>query len=99
MAMAYTVETATGAIKVVTDQTEIRHGDCVVVEEAGGKANIRRTSPDVCDPAAQDVVAGLHDEFVEEAEECLAAREQVLAAETDAELDRAIMKAQILCEG
>jgi len=33
MGMMYTVEIAGGVIKVVTDQTEIHMGDCVVVEE------------------------------------------------------------------
>ena len=54
MGMMYTVETAGGAIKVVTDQTEIHMGDCVMVEETSQGANIRRADPAVCNPAAAD---------------------------------------------
>ena len=99
MGMMYTVETAGGAIKVVTDQTEIHMGDCVMVEETSKGANIRRADPAVCDPAAADVDAELQEEFQEEAAECAAAKVELSAAKTDAELDRALMKIDILCNG
>ncbi len=97
MGMMYTVEIASGSIKVVTDQTEIHMGDCVVVEETSQGANVRRVNSEVCDPAAADVVAELQDEFIEEAEECAMARKELAAAKTDAEFDRALMKVDILC--
>jgi len=97
--MMYTVETAGGAIKVVTDQTEIHMGDCVMVEETSKGANIRRADPTVCMPAAADVDAELQEEFQEEAAECAAAKAELSAAKTDAELDRALMKIDILCNG
>jgi outer membrane lipoprotein SlyB len=97
MGMMYTVEIAGGAVKVVTDQTEIHMGDCVVVEETSQGTNLRRVNPEVCDPAAAEVVAELQDEFVEEAEECAMARKEFAAAKTDAEFDRALMKVDILC--
>jgi hypothetical protein len=81
----------------VTDQVEIHMGDCVVVEMANDRANIRRVNPEVCDPAAAEVVKELEQEFVEEAEECAAARAELAAAKTDAEFDRALMKIDILC--
>jgi len=99
MGMMYTVEIASGVIKVVTDQTEIHMGDCVVVEETSQGANIRRVNREVCDPAAAEVVAELEDEFLEEAAECAAARAELAAAKTDAEFDRALMKVDILCNG
>ena len=99
MGMMYTVETAGGAIKVVTDQTEIHMGDCVMVEETSQGANIRRADPVVCAPDATEAVADLQDEFQEEAEECAAAKTELAAAKTDAELDRALMKVDILCNG
>ena len=99
MGMMYTVEIAGGAVKVVTDQTEIHMGDCVVVEETSQGTNLRRVNPEVCDPAAAEVVAELQDEFVEEAEECAMARKELAAAKTDAEFDRALMKLDILCNG
>ena len=97
MGMMYTVEIADGAIKVVTDQMEIHMGDCVVVEETSQGTNIRRVNREVCDPAAADVVADLQEEFVEEAEECAAAKTELSNAKTDAEFDRALMKVDILC--
>jgi outer membrane lipoprotein SlyB len=99
MGMMYTVEITGGAVKVVTDQTEIHMGDCVVVEETSQGTNLRRVNPEVCDPAAAEVVAELQDEFVEEAEECAMARKELAAAKTDAEFDRALMKLDILCNG
>ena len=97
MGMMYTVETASGATKVVTDQTEIHMGDCVVVETVNGRANVRRVNREVCDPAAQEVVEELSQEFREEAAECASARSELAAAKTDAEFDRALMKIDILC--
>jgi len=99
MGMMYTVEIAGGAIKVVTDQTEIHMGDCVVVEETGQGANVRRVNPEVCNPAAADVVQELEGEFQEEAAECAAARKELADSKTDAEFDRALMKVDILCNG
>ena len=99
MGMMYTVETAGGAIKIVTDQTEIHIGDCVMVEETGQGANIRRADPAVCMQDSKDVVADLQDEFQEEAAECAAAKKELAAAKTDAEVDRALMKVDILCNG
>jgi hypothetical protein len=97
MGMMYTVEVAGGAVKVVTDQLEIHMGDCVVIEDTSQGTNIRRVNPEVCDPAAAEVVADLQDEFEEEAEECSAAKKELSAAKTDAEVDRALMKVDILC--
>lgn len=97
MGMMYTIETAGGMTKVVTDQTEIHMGDCVVVEMANDRANVRRVNPEVCDPAAADVVRELEEEFMEEAAECASARAELAAAKTDAEFDRALMKVDILC--
>ena len=98
MGMMYTVEIADGAIIVVTDQMEIHMGDCVVVEETSQGTNIRRVNPEVCDPAAADVLIELQDEFEEEADECAAARAELAAAKTGADFDRALMKYDILCK-
>ncbi len=85
-------------IKVVTDQMEIHRGDCVVVEESGGRANVRRVSETMCEPESQGVVEELRAEFQEEAAECVAAKEELLAAETDEAVDRAFRKLSILCD-
>jgi hypothetical protein len=99
MGMLYTVEVTGGAIQVVTDQTEIHFDDCVVVEETDKGANIRRVDPEVCNPAAAEVVDDLMDEFQEEAAECAAAKAEVAAAKTDDEIDLAMRKVSILCNG
>ena len=72
-------------------------GDCVVIEDTSQGTNIRRVNPEVCDPAAAEVVEDLNDEFKEEAEECAAAKKELSVAKTDAEVDRALMKVDILC--
>jgi outer membrane lipoprotein SlyB len=96
--MLYTVNTGSSTIQVVTDQTEIRLDDCVVVEETSRGTNIRRMSDDVCSPQSQDVVDALEPEFQEEAAECAAAKAELGAAKTDAEFERAMTKVSILCD-
>ena len=95
--MLYTVNTGNSSVQVVTDQTEIHLDDCVVVEETSRGANIRRVSDEVCYPQNQEVVESLESEFQEEAAECAAAKSELAAAKTDAELDRAMTKVSILC--
>jgi hypothetical protein len=83
---------------IISDQTEIAVGDCVVVENAGSnRANIRRVTQTYCEPESQEVVAELQDEMMEEAEECLAAKRELAAAQTDEAFDRAVRKTEILC--
>ena len=98
-AREYQVQTATGAIVIISDQTEIQVDDCVIVENAGGKnANIRRVTSTYCDPASAEVVADMQDEMIEEAQECLDAKTELSAAETDDAVDRALRKISILCD-
>lgn len=98
-AREYQVKTATGAVVIISDQTEIVVDDCVIIENAGGSnANIRRVAATYCDPASAEVVASLHEEAVEEAEECLAAKAELSAAADDAAMDRALRKISILCD-
>ncbi len=99
--MKYSVRTADGTIvQIVTDQTQIRLGDCVSVEESGGKANIRRISDTACQPESASIMndPAIQEEMQEEAAECVAAKEELLAAETDATVDRAMRKISILCD-
>lgn len=99
--MEYTVQIANGTrIQVVTDQSGIKVGDCVTVEQAGsGTANVRRVSSALCEAAASnsvdgDIQAGLN----RAADMCLAAKERLLDAESDAEIEAAIRRVQILCD-
>jgi plastocyanin len=99
-AKEYTVQTAGGTVVIISDQTQIVVGDCVVVENAGSnRANIRRVDPTMCEPESQEVVASpeIQAEMLEEAEECLAAKRELAAAQDDAAFDRALRKVEILC--
>lgn len=101
-AKEYTVQTQSGAVRIISDQTQIAVGDCVVVENAGSNnANIRRADPVLCAPESQDIVASqeIQEELMEEAEECVSAKRELAAAEDDAAIDRALRKMEILCNG
>jgi hypothetical protein len=96
--MAYTVRSVDGAtIRIVTDQTELRVGDCATVEEVGSTANIRRVSSTLCDPASAKARAALSEELEEEASECATAKQELVNATTVDELDLAKRKVDILC--
>ena len=96
--MQYTVQVADGsAIIVVSDQTQIQVGDCVTVEQSGDRANIRRQDPAACQPSSKEAIAAVEDELIENAEECAAAKQELLAAESTEELELASAKAKILC--
>ncbi len=99
--MKYSVRMADGTIvQIVTDQNQIRLGDCVSVEESGGKANIRRISSTACQPESASILndPAIQEELQEEAAECAAVKEELLAAETDEAIDRAMRKMSILCD-
>ena len=98
-AREYQVRTASGVIVILSDQTEINVDDCVVVETPSkGNANIRRVANTYCDPASAEVVAELQDEMLEEAEECVMAKQELATAGTDEAVDRALRKISILCD-
>jgi len=96
--MQYTVNTGSGQVMVVTDQSEIKIGDCVAVENAGtGSANIRRVAMALCEgPDELDETVAA--ELQEDAEDCVTAKDDVLAAETDEALAAAVRRARILCD-
>ena len=97
-ARQYEVQTASGVVVIISDQTEIQVNDCVRVENPGGSnANIRRVDDGYCDPASADVVAELADDALEEANECAAAKQELSAAQDDAAFDRAYRKVELLC--
>ena len=93
----YDVKVGNGLVQVVTDQTEIRVDDCVAVEQAGETTNLRRVSAEYCDPANAAAVADVADEASDEAEKCLAAKEELVNAETKEQADLAAMKIKLLC--
>jgi hypothetical protein len=98
-AREYQVKTATGVVVIISDQTEIQVDDCVQLENPGStNANIRRVASTFCEPESAEVVAELQDEMLEEAQECVAAKQELSSAETDDAVDRALRKISILCD-
>jgi len=99
--MQYTVQIAPGQqITVISDQTEVRVGDCVNVEQAGsGTANVRRVSQAMCEAVASNTVGeAITEEYNRLANMCLEAKERMMEAETDAALEAAIRRVHILCD-
>ncbi len=96
--VAYTILTTDGnSIRVVTDQTEILKGDCVIVEESGSTTNVRRVTPTACDAASARAREELMGSFQTEANECHNAKQQLVEATTADEVDLARRKMEILC--
>jgi outer membrane lipoprotein SlyB len=99
-AMAYTVELADGSMtRIVTDQREIRLGDCVAVERVGQTANIRRESVHYCQRGYQTAVGAVRKASVGEAVQCERAKEELVSAKTSADADLASRKIALLCDG
>ena len=97
--MQYVVRTSAGsAITVVTDQTEVRVGDCVSVEETGDTANIRRVDNDLCKPASPEVVETVTPALQEEADRCNQAKERLFAANTPEEVEVARQIMEAFCD-
>ena len=98
-AREYQVRTNTGVVVIISDQTEIQVDDCVQLENPGNtNANIRRVAGTFCEPDAAEVIAEVQDEMQEEAQECVAAKQEVLASETEETFDRAMQKMSIFCD-
>ncbi len=78
----------------ITEKGYLQSGDCVAVER-GQYANIRRVAPLLCADNAPPAVEPSH---VSDAEQCHAAKEQLLAATSDEEVELAARKVSIICE-
>lgn len=85
---------------VVTDQTQVRIGDCVNVEQAGsGTANVRRVSEALCEAAfSYQVDEELQAYMTQEADMCLQAKERLMEAETDETFEIAMRRVKFLCD-
>ena len=96
--MEYTVRTSQGsAITVVTDQTQVKVGDCVSVEETGNTANIRRVDDALCQPVSPQVVEQARPVLQAEADRCEQAKERLFAATTTEEIEVARQLMDIMC--
>jgi len=94
----YDVNTGTGVVQVVTDQTEIRVDDCVAVEQAGETANLRRVSANHCTQASAAGAAPAADQPGQANKGCIAAKQELVEAETKEQADLAAMKIKTLCD-
>jgi outer membrane lipoprotein SlyB len=96
--MLYQVEVGSGdTIQIVSDQREIRSGDCVAVEKSGDTANVRRVSASYCDKANLVAVKAVAAEASKDANECAAAKQQLVDSATAEEADLASRKMALLC--
>jgi outer membrane lipoprotein SlyB len=96
--MMYQIEVGAGdMIQVVSDQREIRPGDCVAVEKAGDTANVRRVSASYCEKGNEAAVKAVGGEARKDAEECAAAKQQLVDATTPQAADLAGRKIALLC--
>ena len=78
----------------ITEKGYLQEGDCVSVER-GQYANIRRVAAVLC---ADGRSATADQKHLREAEQCHVAKDQLLAASTDEEIEAAARKVSILCE-
>lgn len=98
--MAFTVDMLDGSsTRIITDQREIRPGDCVAIERVRDTANIRRASQSYCDRANQEAVRAVQANIRSEAVECRAAKQELVEARTEQEVDLASRKVELLCNG
>ena len=96
--MLYQVDVGSGGVvQIVSDQRELRAGDCVAVEKAGDTANIRRVSASYCEKANEAAVKAVAGEARKDAEECASAKQQLVDAATTEAADLAGRKIALLC--
>lgn len=78
----------------ITEKGYLQRGDCVSVER-GEYANIRRVAKTLCENGPSTKIAQSH---VRDAQQCHAAKDQLLAASTDEEIEAASRKVRIICQ-
>ena len=78
----------------ITEKGYLQTGDCVSVER-GEYANIRRVAPLLC---ADSQASTADQKHVREARQCHEAKEQLLAASSDEQIEAAARKVSIICE-
>lgn len=97
-AWGYMVQRNDGSVvKVVSDNSHLVVGDCAVIE-TGETTNIRRIASEMCQlnlPAESR--EAIDESHRNDADECNHAKKELLAANTNEQLDRAKMKVEILC--
>lgn len=96
--IAYTVSMLDGStVRIVSDQSQIRVGDCVAVERVGQTNNIRREPSVNCAGGNQQPAASVRREAQAAAERCEAAKEELVEASSPEAVDTATRKVDRLC--
>jgi hypothetical protein len=96
--IAYTVRLLNGStIRIVSDQSEIRVGDCVAIERAGDTNNIRREHPAYCASQNQQAVQAVQQQAQAVAAQCEAAKDELVKATTPEAVELATSKINLLC--
>ena len=92
---SYRLRFADGGIsEFITEKAYLQTGDCVAVER-GEYANIRRVASVLC---ANGPSTSIDQSHLQDAEQCHAAKQQLLAASTEEEIDAASRKVSIICQ-
>ena len=89
-----------GTVKVVTEQNNIVVGDCVAIE-TGRHTNLRRVSPVQCQPTAQRhpvIDPQITSNEQSEANSCHQAKEELLKAQKESEINALTRKVQVICD-
>jgi len=95
----FTVALGNGStIDVVTENQDIRIGDCVTIEQ-GRHANIRRVSPVMCStPPSNPAYQSMNNADLKESSECQQAKQELLKATTVEQTDIGYKKMRAFCE-
>ena len=95
---SYTVELIDGSMtRIISDQREIRPGDCVAIERVGQTANIRREPSAFCVRENAQAVQAISQDTQAAAARCEAAKEELVMATTPEAIDLASRKIDLLC--
>jgi len=95
---AYTVALIDGSMtRIISDQREIRPGDCVAIERVGQTANIRREPAAFCARDNAQAVQAVQPVTEAAAARCEAAKEELVNATTPEAIDLASRKIDLLC--
>ena len=101
MANSFIIDlTRGGTVKVVTEQQNIVVGDCVAVE-TGRHTNLRRVSQTQCSPPRQShptIDPQISQYEQGEANACDQAKEELLKASTEADINALTRKVQVICD-
>jgi hypothetical protein len=96
--IAYSVEMLDGSmVRIISDQSEIRVGDCVAIERVRETSNIRREPAAYCARDNQQAVQAVQQQTDAAAAHCEAAKEELVKASTPEEADLATRKVNLLC--